>query len=312
MWGIDLSPLWSPLGLLLFGLCIGSFVNVVVHRLPTMLARRWWQDTAWQLDSGEGMQALWPEAGEPREAAQQRLATAQALQTRLDALPPLDLNRPRSHCPACGHTLRWHENVPVLGWLRLRGRCAACGTAISLRYPVVEMATAVLCVAMGWRFGFEPVALLWGAWGAALMAMSLIDWDTTLLPDALTLPMMWVGLLASALGWTLPLSESVWGVMAGFGGLWIVVAAFERLTGKVAMGGGDFKLLAALGAWLGPAALLPLVFIASLLGAVVGLVLKARGELREGRFVPFGPFLAGAGAIMALLGTDRILGWAGL
>lgn len=310
--GIDLSPLWSPVGLLLFGLCIGSFINVVVHRMPTMMARSWWRDTAWQLDSGEGLEAVLGTQPEPAEWAQRRTSLAGELHGHLGSLPAWDLSQPRSHCPACGHVLRWHENIPVLGWLMLKGRCSACGTAIALRYPLVELATALLFVAMGWRFGFEPVALLWSAWAAALLAMSLIDWDTTLLPDALTLPLLWGGLLAAVLGWTLPLSEAVWGAMLGFAGLWVVVWAFERVTGKEAMGGGDFKLLAALGAWLGPTALLPVVFIASLLGAAVGLVMKARGELREGRFVPFGPFLAGAGGVVAVLGVAPILAWVGL
>lgn len=312
MWGLDFSPLWSPLGLLLLGLCVGSFINVVVHRLPRLMARQWWQDTAGQLESAEGLSELWPERTEPTDLAARRRAVAQALQGRLDELPPLDLNRPRSHCTRCGHALRWHENLPVISWLWLKGRCSACSSAISPRYPLVELGTGMIFVIMGLRWGFEPVALLWGTWGAALLALSLIDWDTTLLPDSLTLPLLWAGLLAALLGWTLPLNQAVWGAVAGFVGLWSVVWVFESMTGKVAMGGGDFKLLAALGAWLGPMGLLPVLFMASLVGALVGLVLKARGRLREGNLVPFGPFLAGAGGLVALLGTDRLLRWAGL
>lgn len=310
--GLDLSPLWSPVGLLVFGLCAGSFLNVVVHRLPTMMARRWWSDAAWQLEQGEGLDILMDGHEEPDALKAQRLALAQDLHGRLDALPDLSLSRPRSHCPACGHRLRWHENIPVLGWLRLKGRCSACGVGIPLRYPLVELATGLLFVGMGLRWGFEPVALLWGAWAAALLGMSLIDWDTTLLPDSMTLSLLWAGLLAALLGWTLPVGQALWGALLGYGGLWVVVAVFERLTGQQAMGGGDLKLLSALGAWLGPVALLPLVFLASLLGAAVGLWMRSRGELREGRFVPFGPFLAGAGLVLALLGSDRLLGWVGL
>jgi leader peptidase (prepilin peptidase)/N-methyltransferase len=309
---LDLSPLWSPVGLLLFGLCLGSFINVVVHRMPLMMARRWWGDTAWQLEGGEGLDALLPGHGEPDDLKLQRQKLALDLHERLQALPALDLNHPRSHCPACGHVLRWTENIPVLSWLFLRARCSACGVPISLRYPLVELAAGLLFVAAGLRWGFEPIALLWGAWASMLLAMSLIDWDTTLLPDSMTLPLLWGGLLAALMGWTLPVTQALWGAMLGYGGLWAVVWLFERVTGKQAMGGGDLKLLAALGAWLGPAALLPVVFMASLFGAVVGLAMKSRGALREGRFVPFGPFLAGAGYGVACLGAERLLAGVGL
>jgi len=295
-----LSALWSPWGLLLVGLCIGSFVNVLVRRLPLMMARGWWWEAAGQLHEGQGLS----EWSETNEARQRRLDVAKELHDRLQGLPALSLSRPRSHCPGCGHVLAWHENLPVLGWLRLRGRCAACGMAIPGRVPLVEAITGLLYCGMGWRFGFEPAALLWGTWAAALLALALIDWDTTWLPDALTLPLLWSGLVAAALGWTLPLSDALWGAVWGYGGLWAVVWVFERVTHQEAMGAGDFKLLAALGAWLGPVALLPLVFTASALGAVVGLVMKSRGTLREGRFVPFGPFLAFAAVVVAYGGLS--------
>lgn len=297
-----LWPLWSPLGLLLVGLCVGSFINLVVRRLPLMMERHWWQDTADQLQCTPGPAEWRGPAAEDEAARMRRLAVGDELRTRLQGLPALNLAWPRSHCPGCGHVLAWHENLPLLGWLRLRGRCSACGMAIGWRVPLVELFTGLLFWGMGWRWGFEPVALLWGAWGAALLALALIDWDTTWLPDALTQPLLWAGLVAAALGWTLPLSEALWGAVAGYAGLWVVVAVFERLTRQEAMGGGDLKLLAALGAWLGPAALLPLVFIASCLGVAVGLVMKSRGALREGRFVPFGPFLALAGGLVAWWG----------
>ncbi|MBM3389707.1 MAG: prepilin peptidase [Betaproteobacteria bacterium] len=294
-----LWPLWSPVGLLLLGLCVGSFINVVVRRLPLMMGRHGWRDTAAQLQSTPGSAEWTGPVAEDEAALARRLAVAQELHARLNGLPDLSLVHPRSHCPGCGHVLAWHENLPLLGWLRLRGRCSACGMAIGWRMPLVELFTGLLFWAMGLRFGFEPIALLWGAWGAALATMALIDWDTTWLPDALTLPLLWSGLVVAALGWTLPLSDAIWGSVWGYLGLWVVVAVFERIVGQEAMGGGDLKLLAALGAWLGPAALLPLVFIASCLGAVVGLVMKSQGVLREGRFVPFGPFLALGGAVVA-------------
>jgi leader peptidase (prepilin peptidase)/N-methyltransferase len=298
------SALWSPWGLLLVGLCVGSFVNVLVRRLPLMMARHWWWEAAGQLHEDTGLSEWSGPWAESDEARQRRLTVAQELHARLQGLPPLSLSRPRSHCPGCGHVLAWYENLPLLGWLRLRGRCAACGMAIPRRVPVVEALTGLLYCSMGWRFGFEPAALLWGTWAAALLALALIDWDTTRLPDALTLPLLWSGLVAAALGWTLPLSDALWGAVWGYGGLWAVVWVFERFTRQEAMGAGDFKLLAAVGAWLGPAALLPLVFTASSLGAVVGLVMKSRGTLRQGRYVPFGPFLALAAVVVAYGGLS--------
>jgi len=193
----------------------------------------------------------------------------------------------------------------------LRGRCSACGTAISARYPVVELLTGLLFAATAWRFDAQPVTLLWCAFVAVLVALAAIDWDTTLLPDNLTQPLLWAGLVASALGWTVPLAAALWGAVAGYLSLWSVYWLFKLTTGKEGMGFGDFKLLAALGAWLGWSMILPIVLGASLLGAVVGLLMKASGALREGRFVPFGPFLAGAGVVVMLAGSQRVLGWLG-
>ena len=309
---LDLSLLWSPFGLLLVGLCVGSFLNVLVHRLPTLVARRWWFDTAAHLDSGEGLPALLNQQPEPVGLQARRQALAQQLQGHLEALPALGLSRPGSHCPACARPLRWHENIPVLGWFLVKGRCASCGAAVRLRYPLVEAATGLIFVGMGLRWGFEPTALLWGGWAAALLAASLIDWETTLLPDSLTLPLLWTGLAAALMGWTLSPSAALWGALLGYSGLWLVVTVFEYATGQHAMGGGDLKLLAALGAWLGPAALLPVIFLASVGGAAVGMWMKSQGALREGRFVPFGPFLAGAGFMVAVLGVERFMGWVGL
>ena len=305
----DLAPLWSPVGLLLFGLCTGSFINVVVRRLPIMMERQWWGEAVGQLADDEGLRRTMGQEATDEAAARQTVQGR--LESRLLALPPLDLNQPRSHCPACGHRLRWHENLPVLGWLRLRGRCSACGVGISARYPLVELLTGVLFVAMGWRWGFTAPALLWSAWAGVLLSASLIDWDTTLLPDPLTLPLMWCGLVVSALGWTVPLPEALWGAVGGYASLWVVAAAFERVTGKEGMGRGDFKLLAALGAWLGASLLLPIVLAASLAGAVVGLTMKARGSLREGRYVPFGPFLAAGGLMAAWLDPHTVRVWMG-
>jgi leader peptidase (prepilin peptidase) / N-methyltransferase len=226
---------------------------------------------------------------------------------KVDQGAPLTLSTPRSRCPSCGHTIAWHENIPLLSYLRLRGRCAACKTPISPRYPLVEVLTGALFAAVGWRFGATPVALLWCGFCAVLVALAGIDWDTTLLPDNMTLPLLWAGLVASALGWTIPLGDALWGAVAGYLSLWSVYWLFKLATGKEGMGFGDFKLLAALGAWLG----LKMVLPASILGAIVGIVMKLAASLREGRYVPFGPFLAGAGLVVMFAGPLRVLGWLG-
>ena len=163
----------------------------------------------------------------------------------------------------------------------------------------------------GLRVNATPVALLWCAFAAVLVAAALIDWDTTLLPDDLTLPLLWGGLVAAALGWTVPLADALWGAVAGYLSLWSVYWLFKLATGKEGMGYGDFKLLAALGAWLGVKMVLPVLLFASIIGAAIGLVMKATGALREGRYVPFGPFLAGGGLAVILIGAPRVLGWLG-
>lgn len=275
------GALLSPWALGLLGLCIGSFLNVVIHRLPQMMER------AWRLESAELLGVAAPES------------------------PALTLAKPASRCPQCGHRIRWFENVPVLSWLLLRGRCSACKTPISPRYPLFEIATGLLFALLAWRFGTQPTVLAWCAFVAVLLALSGIDWDTTLLPDSLTLPLLWAGLVAAALGWTLPLSTAVWGAVFGYLSLWSVYWLFKLTTGKEGMGAGDFKLLAALGAWLGWQMLLPIVLGASLIGAAVGTTMKLSGALHEGRYVPFGPFLAGAGLVVLYAGSERVMGWLG-
>ncbi len=275
------GTLLSPWVLALLGLCIGSFLNVVIHRLPLMLERGW------------------------------KIESAELLGVKIEEPAPISLSRPRSRCPSCGHAIAWHENIPLVSWLRLRGRCSACKARIPARYPLVELLTAVLFGVIGWRVGAQPAALLWCGFAAVLVALAAIDWDTTLLPDGLTLPLLWAGLVAAALGWTIPLSAALWGAVAGYLSLWSVYWLFKLTTGKEGMGFGDFKLLAALGAWLGATMILPIVLGASVIGAVVGIGMKASGALREGRFVPFGPFLAGSGLVVMLAGTPRVMGWLG-
>ncbi len=305
-WPLDL--LLAPGSLALLGLAMGSFLNVVVHRLPLMLERQWWGDVAAQLIDASSYKRVF--GSDPPERLQMAGGTVEKALT--DA-PALSLSRPGSRCPSCGHRIRWYENIPVLSWLALRGKCSACGVRIGWRYPLVELGTAALFAALAWRLGPQPVVLLWCGTAAVLLALSLIDWDTTVLPDALTLPLLWAGLSAAALGWLpdLALAQSLLGVVVGYLSLWTVYWVFKLTTGKEGMGYGDFKLLAALGAWLGWQAILPIVLMASVLGAVVGLAMKATGSLREGRFVPVGPFLAGGGLVVMLAGLPRALGWIG-
>ncbi len=268
----------------LLGLLIGSFLNVVIHRLPRMLEQQW--------------QAELRAAGAPAPAA---------------LAPTVSLVAPRSACPSCGHTIRWHENIPVLSFLWLRGRCSACGSRIRWRYPLVELATALLFGYCGWRWGLGASGLAWAGFSATLLALALIDWDTTLLPDDMTLPLLWAGLIAAALRWTpVPLADALWGAVAGYTSLWAVYWAFKLATGKEGMGFGDFKLFAALGAWFGWTALVPMILMASVIGAAVGIALKFSSGLREGGYVPFGPFLAGAGLTAMAFGPDAILRAVGL
>ena len=246
----------------LLGLMIGSFLNVVIYRLPLM------------------MQAQWDAANS--EATLQKLS--------------FNLAVPRSHCPDCQHPLGWQENIPLLSFLLQRGQCAHCQTPIPWRYPAVELITAILFMAVVARYGWGFEALAWAGFAAALVTLAAIDADTHLLPDAITQPLVWTGLLAAQLGLSgLGLSDALWGAVAGYLFLWSVYWLFKGLTGKDGMGQGDFKLLAALGAWLGWPALLSLVLIASLTGVLGGLALKLRGQLSDNGELAFGPYLVIAG-----------------
>lgn len=265
------------------GLLIGSFLNVVIYRLPKIMERQWAAECA-------------EISGKPVEES-----------------PPFNLVVPRSRCQKCGHQIRWYENIPVFSYIALRGRCSACKTPISLRYPAVELATGALFLFCAWQWGTTWTALAWCGFSAALLALALIDWDTTLLPDDITLPLLWAGLIAAALGWTaVSLPHAVWGAVAGYLSLWLVYQGFKLLTGKEGMGYGDFKLFAALGAWFGWQALVPIILMASVIGAVIGIALKFSSGLREGGYVPFGPFLAGAGLTAMIFGPASILRVVGL
>lgn len=271
----------------LFALAIGSFLSVVIHRLPRMLEDDWRRECA---------QA----AGQPEaEAAPERLSLA----------------RPGSHCPHCGHALRPLENIPLLSYLLLHGRCAACGTPIGLSYPLVEATTAILSILVVWRFGvrWEAAAALVLTWG--LVALAFIDYKTQLLPDAITLPLLWLGLLLSLAGWFADSHSAILGAALGYLALWGVFHLFRLLTAKEGMGFGDFKLFALFGAWLGWQHLPQIILLAACAGAAVGLVLiLARGHDRQVP-IPFGPYLAAAGWISLIWGeaiNRAYLQWTGL
>ncbi|MEF8724512.1 MULTISPECIES: prepilin peptidase [Candidatus Accumulibacter] len=268
----DLPPALFALICGVLGLLVGSFLNVVIHRLPTMMEREWRNHCA-ELCGDEAPQH-----------------------------EPLSLARPGSRCPACGHAITALENIPLLSWLFLRGRCSACAAPISLRYPLVEAISGLLCAFAAFHFGYgwtslAAMLLIWG-----LIALTCIDFDSQLLPDAITLPLLWAGLLVNLFGTFADLQAAVIGAMCGYLALWSVYWAFKLTTGKEGMGYGDFKLLAALGAWLGWEMLPLTILLSSLLGAVVGIALIVIAKRGRSVPIPFGPYLAMAGLLALFWG----------
>lgn len=266
----------------LFSLLVGSFLNVVIHRLPLMMERQWRFD-ATEFLSAEGHKL-----------------------PAIDETAPYNLWTPRSACPDCGHRISALENIPLLSYLLLRGRCSECGTRIPFRYPLVEAATALLSVLVVWRFGFT-----WQAGGAlvftwALIALAVIDLRTTLLPDSITLPVLWLGLVVNLTGLFTDTTSSLLGAVSGYLSLWLLYHGFRLLTGKEGMGFGDFKLFALIGAWLGWQFLPLVILLASLVGAVVGVTLIVAYGRDRAQPIPFGPYLAAAGFI-ALIWGDAII-----
>lgn len=269
-----------------FGLLIGSFLNVVILRLPP------WMEWQWRRESRELL-----ELPEPYEPA------------------PPGIVVQGSACPKCGHKLAAWENIPVLSYVLLRGRCRGCGTGISLQYPAVELVTAVLFAACAWRFGASPETLAAMVFTGLLVAMAGIDLRTTLLPDQLTLSLLWIGLGLSTITLFTSPTDAIFGAMAGYMSLWTVYKGFKLLTGKEGMGYGDFKLLAALGAWCGVGGILPIVLMSSFIGAVVGSIwIGLRGADRATP-IPFGPYLAAAGWVQLMWGPQILQAyrdWSGL
>jgi len=256
----------------LLGLIVGSFINVVIHRLPLIMQRAW------------------------------RSQCAELSHQEPPSEEPLSLSRPRSRCPHCAHQITALENIPVFSYLALGGRCSACHTPIGLRYPLVEVLTALLSAAAAWHFGpgTAAVAALLFIW--AMIALSGIDFDTQLLPDDITLPLLWLGLLLNLGATFVDLKSAVIGAVAGYFSLWCVYWGFRLLTGKEGMGYGDFKLLAAIGAWFGWQMLPLTILLSSLVGAVVGIALIALAGRGREVPIPFGPYLAAAGILALFFG----------
>jgi len=261
----------------IFSLLIGSFLNVVILRLPVMMERAWRREARQMLESDVSFA--------PDSSSE-----------------PISLAHPPSTCPKCGHRIRARENVPVLSYLFLRGRCSQCRERISPRYPLIEAATAVLSVLVALHFGASwlTLAALLLTW--ALVALTMIDIDHQLLPDSITLPLLWLGLIVNAQGLLVPLDDALWGAVFGYLSLWSVYWGFKLLTGKEGMGYGDFKLLAALGAWLGWQALPMIIILSSLVGAVIGIAMILLLGRDKNVPIPFGPYLAIAGWIVLLWG----------
>ena len=260
-----------------FGLLVGSFLNVVIYRFPRMLERQWAAECA-------------DFQGQPAKEEEK-----------------FNLVVPRSRCPHCGHAIAWYENIPVASWLALRGRCSSCKARISPRYPVVELVTAAFFVLCGWRWGLGLQAAAWAAFASLLICLFLIDMDTQILPDDLNYALLWLGLLVATMGWTVPIASAIWGAALGYGVFWVIFQLFKLATGKEGMGYGDFKLLAALGAWLGAPFLVALILMSSIVGALIGIVLLLVGKLANKDIpMPFGPYLAGAGLLSLALSPAAV------
>jgi leader peptidase (prepilin peptidase) / N-methyltransferase len=277
------QPIWFFSSVFLLGLLVGSFLNVVIYRYPIMLKRQWKNECTEYLEL------------EATDVETQELKKEQKF----------NLIYPQSRCPECKHKITPLENIPVISWLFLRGRCSSCKTQISIRYPIVELVTALLSLLLAWKFGYglETLCLLGFLW--SLICLSLIDFDTHLLPDDITLPLLWAGLLCSLLEISkISVTDALIGCIVGYLSLWSVYKAFKLITGKEGMGYGDFKLLAALGAWLGWQMLPIIIFLSAFVGAVIGLSLMLFLGRDKDIPIPFGPYLASAGFLALIFGNN--------
>jgi leader peptidase (prepilin peptidase)/N-methyltransferase len=269
------TPWLLMLSVAILGLCVGSFLNVVIYRLPRMMHQEWRQECQLFLNIESD---------------------------QLEPIKPITLNQPASSCPSCQHKIRWYENIPVLSWLYLCGKCSSCKTAISIRYPLVEIATMLVSIMVVATFGptLTMLAALIFSW--ILIALTGIDFDTQLLPDSLTLTLAGLGLAVNSQHLFVSPTQAIWGYVIGFLVLWLVYITFKLITGKEGMGYGDFKLLAALGAWLGPFMLPLIILLSSIVGAIVGIILLK--VTKENKAFAFGPYLAIAGWIALIWGES--------
>ena len=267
----------------LFSLAVGSFLNVVIHRLPIMMKKEW-RTQCIDLLSEESVNSHPNNTEEKTE--------------------PYNLITPRSACPSCGHRITAGENIPVVSYLLLKGKCSGCGTHISMRYPIIEIMTMLLSLAIAWRFGFSWQCLAAMVLTWALISASLIDFDHKLLPDDITLPFLWIGIFVNLFGLFASSHDSIIGAIAGYMSLWCVFWGFKLLTGKEGMGYGDFKLLAVFGAWLGWQSLPGIILLSSFVGAVVGIALIVIKGRDKNIPIPFGPYLAAAGWIYLMWGEQ--------
>lgn len=256
-----------------FALCVGSFLNVVIHRLPIMMYNEW-QDAQKEIEDEEH---------EP---------------------DTYNLSVPPSTCPSCNHLIRWYENIPLISYIRLGGKCSSCNAHISLRYPLVELLSAVCITYVIYIFGLNEIGIAAALFSWGLICLTFIDIDHKLLPDNITLPLLWLGLLVNSFNLFTSLESAVYGAIIGYLSLWLVFHAFRLVTGKEGMGYGDFKLLAALGAWCGAAQLPLIVLLSSLAGAIFGLALVISGLHKKQNPIPFGPYLAIAGWISLVYGNS--------
>ena len=276
-----LSELWiASTCSFILGILIGSFLNVVIHRLPKMMEAEW------------------------KEQCEELLCVAQTEEEQTSISAPYNLIVPRSRCPHCGHGIKSYENIPVISYLFLRGKCSACKAPISLRYPIIELVTGLLSLAVIYVFGPTAAGLAALVLTWCLVALTMIDFDTQLLPDSITLPLVWLGLIVNYFGLFTSLESALWGAVGGYLFLWSIYWLFKLLTGKEGMGYGDFKLLAALGAWFGWAYLPQIILLSACVGALVGIalmIIKRRGKDIP---IPFGPYLAAAGWIALIWGEQ--------
>ncbi len=306
----------------LLGLLIGSFLNVVILRLPARLQHEWEAQSREILALGDAAAAQTgtaasgsasqgeADAGSSARAKENLSVVAHGSEIPAP-IPPPDLVFARSRCPQCGHNLAPWENIPLLSFLLLRGRCRACRNPISWQYPLVELLTGLAFAVCAWRFGVTPQLAIALVVSASLVALSGIDVRTQLLPDQITLPLLWFALLAAAFGLTIGPVQAIFGAAVGYLSLWSVYWLFKLLTGKEGMGYGDFKLLAALGALVGVKGILPIVLIASFLGAIIGGIQLAVQGRDRATPIPFGPYLAAAGFIQLVMGSTILAAWNG-